>query len=258
MHTAGYDAADPDTPPMRPGPYHSYHTASHYACFATMVALWDREHSGRGQFLDVSAQAALAVTVESANLNWEYERTLNRRQTGRHSAPRPTARTQYVCADGKPINFALPRDDKTWSRLLEYLKGRGLAEGLDEEIFRNPNRRFERGGAVMNMLEVLAALHSAEDLFHIGQSLGCTWGAVRAPEDWLDDPHARARGAFAEVEHSELGRSFTYPGAPYHFTKTPWRIARRAPLVGEHNLEVLEELGLTRTQITAYAEAGVI
>jgi crotonobetainyl-CoA:carnitine CoA-transferase CaiB-like acyl-CoA transferase len=258
MHTCGYDPEAEDTPPVRPGHYHSYHTASHYACFTTLVALWEREASGGGQFIDVSAQATLAVTVEFANLNWEYERATVRRQTGRHSGVRPTARTQYMCADGRAIDFGLPRDEATWQRLLEYLKGQGLAEGLDEELFRDPARRFERGGAVMNMLEVLTALHTAEELFHIGQSLGVTWGAVRAPEEWLEDPHAQARGTFAEVEHPELGRSVTYPGAPYHFMATPWRIRRRAPLLGEDNLEVFGELGLSAADVTAYVEAGIM
>jgi len=258
MHTCGYDPEEDETAPVRPGPYHSYHTASHYGCFATLVALWERESTGLGQFIDVSAQAALAVTVESANLNWEYERATNRRQTGRHSAVRPTARTQYVCADGKPINFALPRDEHTWERLLGYLKERGLAEGLDEQVLRDPARRFERGGAVMSVLEVLAALHTAEELFHLGQSLGVTWGAVRAPEDWIGDPHAAARGTFAQVDHPEIGRAITYPGAPYHFSRTPWRIRRRAPLLGEDNVEVLTEAGLSRDEIDALKEAGAV
>ncbi|MDP9238052.1 MAG: CoA transferase [Chloroflexota bacterium] len=60
---------------------------------------------------------------------------------------------------------------------------------------------------------------------------------------WLDDEHARARGFFVEVEHPELGRTITYPGAPYRFSETPWRIERRAPLLGEHTEEVLAELG---------------
>jgi crotonobetainyl-CoA:carnitine CoA-transferase CaiB-like acyl-CoA transferase len=67
---------------------------------------------------------------------------------------------------------------------------------------------------------------------------------VYAPEEVLDDPHFRARGFPVEVEHPELGRTVTYPGAPYRFLGTPWRISRRAPLLGEHNAEIYAELGL--------------
>ena len=46
------------------------------------------------------------------------------------------------------------------------------------------------------------------------------------------------------MQHPELGRSFTYPGAPWRFGASPWAISRRPPLIGEHNGELLAELGL--------------
>ena len=50
-------------------------------------------------------------------------------------------------------------------------------------------------------------------------------------------PSARP-GFWKEVEHPELGRSFTYPGEPAIYNGSPWRISRRAPLIGEHNIEI--------------------
>jgi len=61
-----------------------------------------------------------------------------------------------------------------------------------------------------------------------------------------------------EVPHPELGRSFTYPGAPYRFEKSPWRISRRAPLLGEHEEEVLGELGLDAEAIAKLRADGVL
>ena len=57
---------------------------------------------------------------------------------------------------------------------------------------------------------------------------------IYTPGEAFADPHFVARGFPVEVEHPELGRTFTYPGAPYRFTGTPWRrppgaAARRAP-----------------------------
>ncbi len=184
MQSCGYDAEDgPDLPPVRPGDNHSYHTASHYACISTLVALFEREASGLGQYIDVSAQAALAVTVEFANVYWEYERRILRRQTGRHASAATTARTQYICADGRYINLAIPLERNAWLRLVAYLKSEGLGEGLADVRYLDASRRLEQGGAALGALEVLCARHSANDLFHIGQRLGLTWGEVRAPED---------------------------------------------------------------------------
>ena len=84
-------------------------------------------------------------------------------------------------------------------------------------------------------------------------------GAVYTAEDLLRDPQLQARDFFVDVEHPELGRSFAYPGGPYTLSETPWRLTRRAPLLGEHNLEIYGgELGLSREQIASLLAAGVI
>src|SRR5947208_14032902 len=48
----------------------------------------------------------------------------------------------------------------------------------------------------------------------------------------------RVLGFFTEVEHPELGRRFIYPGGAAIYNGSPWRISRRAPLIGEHNEEI--------------------
>ena len=74
----------------------------------------------------------------------------------------------------------------------------------------------------------------------------------------LEDPHFVARGFPVEVEHPELGRTFTYPGAPYKLPASPWRIRRRAPLLGEDNVEVYGELGLGESELAELRSSGVI
>ena len=63
-------------------------------------------------------------------------------------------------------------------------------------------------------------------------------GIIYSPEEAMADPHFDARGFPVEVEDPEHGRSFTSPGAPYKFEKSPWSVGR-APLLGEHNDECL-------------------
>ena len=58
----------------------------------------------------------------------------------------------------------------------------------------------------------------------------------------MEDPHFQARGFCVPVEHEALGRSVVYPGAPYAFERSPWRISRRAPRLGEHDEEILGPL----------------
>jgi crotonobetainyl-CoA:carnitine CoA-transferase CaiB-like acyl-CoA transferase len=240
MQSCGYDPEDA-LPPVRPGPYHSFHTAGHFACTGILSALLERESSGLGQYIDVAAHDCLSVTVEFANTHWYYKQDIVRRQTGRHAHPIITARTQYLCADGKYVNLALPRAEAAWNALVAVLTEKGLGEGLDDPALRDPVTRFAEGSRAYDLLHVLCATHTSEELFHLGQSLGLTWAAVRAPEDWLADPHAAARGFFQQVEHPELGRTLPYPGAPFIAHSSPFRIRRRAPLLGEDTQAVLGE-----------------
>jgi crotonobetainyl-CoA:carnitine CoA-transferase CaiB-like acyl-CoA transferase len=233
LQSCGYDLDD-GLPPMRPGPYHAHYTGGHYSCFAVMAALWERELSGQGQYIDVAEQACLAVTNEFGNLWWEYMQMPVRRQTARHAFPTVTAPMTIQCEDGGYLNIMLGRDPGTWNRLVAFLREHGLGEGFDEALLTDPARRMERSSLAMDQLAVVALMMPAEEMFHIGQSMGMTWGAVRPPEAWVDDPHAKARDFFGTLEMPQLGRSVTVPGAPIHFGATPMRV-ERAPLLGEHN-----------------------
>ena len=83
---------------------------------------------------------------------------------------------------------------------------------------------------------------------------------AHTPKDLLESSQLEALGYFVDVEHPELGTSLKYPGAPYYYiSDAPWRISRRAPLVGEHNSEIYEkELGFSREQLATLTQEGTI
>jgi len=88
-------------------------------------------------------------------------------------------------------------------------------------------------------------------------------GILLAPcatfEDVLQNAQLEDRGFWRMVEHLELGETIKYPGAPAKMKETPWKIQRRAPLIGEHNEEVYEkELGLSKEQVAILKANGVI
>jgi crotonobetainyl-CoA:carnitine CoA-transferase CaiB-like acyl-CoA transferase len=75
----------------------------------------------------------------------------------------------------------------------------------------------------------------------------------------MEDPHLEDRDFWEQVEYPELGKSFRHPGPTAIFNGSPWRISRRAPLIGEHNEEVLcGELGLSKAEMAVLAEGGVV
>ncbi len=255
--SCGY--SDHRLPPIRGGGFQGWNIACHYAVMAVLTAYLHRLGSGRGQFVDVSQHAAANVTTEMASYHWLIQQTTVRRQTGRHAMENPTMPTQLRCADGRYVNTAgLPRTPQQFRGLLDWLGDLGLRDELPEAIFLEAaadRDRIDVGligsddevtasfGAAREALALVASRVDAMTMFLGAQRVGIPVGVVYAPEEAFEDEHFVARGFQVEVDHDDLDRTVRYPGAPYRFEKTPWRISRRAPHLGEHDDEILAELG---------------
>jgi crotonobetainyl-CoA:carnitine CoA-transferase CaiB-like acyl-CoA transferase len=263
MASCGYDEADaPGAPPIAPGGGNAWHMGGHFAYIAIMAALVHRTVTGQGQYIDASIHEACALTTESAIANYVYRGETLLRQTGRHHAPAPTPRTQFRSKDGSYVTALVsgrltPGYVKDLAALLDSY---GMAHDLKDPKYRDPTVIAAKTSHIIDDLvaNFIASL-PAEEVYHAAQARGFTWGAVRAPEALLDDAHLHDRGFWKQVEHPELGRSFFYPGEAAIYNGSPWRISRRAPLIGEHNAEIFcEELGMSRGELTVLAESRVI
>ncbi|MYH11326.1 MAG: CoA transferase [Rhodothermaceae bacterium] len=264
--SCGYD--DHDIPPVRGGGNQAYHTVGHYAVSGIMVALVHRQFTGIGQYIDANMHAALNITTEAATYSWLVAGDTVQRQTGRHASVIPTPQAQVLCKDGRYVNVGIgARTEEQWFHLLAWMEEEGLVENLGEYLSYPSREAMRRGDPdamtqqrrVADTLRKMAAKPNSYDLFTRAQQLGFQWGIINSPEDVQNDPHFKARGFPVEVEHPELGESFTYPGAPYSFTKSPWTISNRAPLLGEHNEQVyIGELGISKDRLNALKAEGVI
>jgi crotonobetainyl-CoA:carnitine CoA-transferase CaiB-like acyl-CoA transferase len=263
MASCGYDEADvPNAPPIAPGGGNAWHTGCHFAAMAIMAALVHRTVAGQGQYIDASIHEACALTTEAAIANYIYRGEVLRRQTGRHHAAAPTPRTQFRAKDGNYVTALVAGrlNPKYVGELADLLDSYGMAGDLKDPKYRDPAVIAANTSHIIDDLvaDFIAGL-PAEEVYHAAQERGFTWGAVRTPEALLDDPHLHDRGFWKQVEHPELGRSFIYPGEAAIYNGSPWRISRRAPLIGEHNMEIFhEELGLSRAELSVLAENRVI
>ena len=270
--SCGYD--DHSLPPIRGGGRQGYAIGCHYAFLSALTAILHRELGGRGQKIDVSMHAAANVTTEMASYHWLVTQGTVQRQTGRHALENPSMPSQMVCADGKYVNTGVPpRTPREFANLVAWLEKLGVKDELPEAIFLEMGAQRDHidlskigqddevtaiFGAGREALTFLAARLSAQELFVGAQKAGLPLGAIYSPEEAFDDPHFVARGFPVEVEHPELERTVRYPGAPYAFEKSRWAISRRAPRLGEHTDEVLEEVGLDAPDRARLREAGAI
>ncbi|MCA9821050.1 MAG: CoA transferase, partial [Dehalococcoidia bacterium] len=231
---------------------------SHFAVMAGLVALLHRDRTGQGQHVDVNMHAAANVTTEAGSYTWLVARETVQRQTGRHAGTRQTMTSQLECADGRWVNTGVPpRRPDDFVRCHEWLEAEGLLEGFHAAPLLLEGARRERidlsmlqedeelqaiFGAGREAMAFIASRLTAYEFFTGAQGRGFQVGIIYSPEEAIADPQFVDRGFPTEVEHPELGRSFTYPGAPYLFHGSPWAISRRPPLPGEHTEEVLAEL----------------
>jgi crotonobetainyl-CoA:carnitine CoA-transferase CaiB-like acyl-CoA transferase len=269
--SCGYD--DHTLPPVRGGGNQGYQTGCHFAVMSALVALLSRQQTGRGQHIDVNAHAANNVTTEAASYTWLVARGTVQRQTGRHAAQVMTMPSQIQCADGRFVNTGIPpRSSEQFRAVYEWLRTLNLLDAFEltpilEAALDGPPihlaqimedeeaaAKFAAGREAMNFI---AAHISAYDFFVGGQERDFQFSIIYSPEEAMEDRHFAARGFPVEVEQPQLGRTVRYPGAPYRFTRTPWRM-RPAPQLGADNDAVLDALGVDEGQREALRREGVI
>ncbi len=247
--SCGYD--DHSLPPVRGGGNQALHMGGVHAAMAALVAVLHRNVTGTGQHIDVSMYAAANVTTEAATYEWLVARATVQRQTCRHAGVFPTASSLAADVRGRLLHTGVPpRSAKEFEALLSWLRDLDLAEKFPETFFLELGR--DRGGVHLTELtddvearEIFGAGRDAlifiastmrdDEFFVEGQRRGLAVGVIYAPEEVMEDPHFVARGFPTPVHHDDLGRTYRYPGAPFLAERSPWRISRRAPHVGEHD-----------------------
>ena len=265
MHSCGYDDV-PGSPPIRPSGGHGDFISAHYGLIGTMSALFYRDFTGVGQYLDVSAHEACSSTTEASIPTYLFLNKEDFRQTGRHQGATPTPKTLCKTLDGKYIIvFQLFNNLNSWLSLVKWMSEKGMAEDLENEKYKNMARHItsntEDSDHAFEVVRNFILNHTADEIYRGAQELKYPWGIVRSPEENIDDPHfLDDRGMFEDIHHTEFGNEVTYkyPGRPYRFNGTPWN-AFRPPLVGEHTAYILrQDLEYSEQEINTLRLTGII
>jgi crotonobetainyl-CoA:carnitine CoA-transferase CaiB-like acyl-CoA transferase len=237
----------------------------------SVMALYYRELTGEGQHVDVSIHEAIDFTNLVADETYDIL-GMNMARAGPFYAnvrPEPMGalyeRIIYECKDGYICIFirgGSPTFIASSRALVAWMRQDGMAGELDtynwaaydfatltqegRQFFEKPVSAFFKTKTKRELAE-----RAARD------------GIILAPsstvKDLVEKEQLTVRGYWVKVEHPELGEAITYPGASVKASAAPWRIYRRAPLIGEHNEEIyIGELGFTREQLTALKAREVI
>ncbi len=230
-----YVSGLPSMPPLKAYGEQSYSVASLFAAIAILLGLRKRAHSGRGEWIDISLQEAVASTLDHVMVRYFYEKIVPERQGGLHWNG---AFCILPCKDG----HILVTPFYQWETLIEWMASEGCAEDLGEEAYIDEGYRLGQINHILDVLQRWTKTHTTEDLVPLGQLMRFPWAPIQSPKDVLTDPQLKARGFFIDVDHPEIGRSIKYPGSPYKFNSPSLKRWKRAPLIGEGNDLIDEEL----------------
>jgi CoA:oxalate CoA-transferase len=240
---------DPEREPIKKGGFLTQYTAGAQAFLASLAALWSREATGQGQHVDVSIAECMATIVAGQTKKLVYGGTLAKREVGHQFSDYPYG--VLPCKDGQ-VSFGA-RPANTWPTIArEILREPKLAE---ERFNTRPGRVRHRDEIEPVLLPWLAE-RTKDEIFHLGQRQRVAFGYVATAGDLLASAQLAERGFFVEVEHPRA-KTMRYPGAPYRPTRSEWT-AGRAPLLGEHNQEILGgRLGYSARELVQLRQRGV-
>ena len=253
MMNCGYDPQPDgtyDTPPIAPQMWHAYHIAGELTVMNAIGALIDRGRSGRAQTLHTAVHDAVAKNTELDLMSWVYRRARFYRQTCRHAAERVTPLPSIgPTKDGRWV-MALPRGRS--QSLIDFLERYDMAADLNdappEAGGAGTRSRGETAAHLQEVTQRVIRKFQFDDVpWRDAQDLGHLWAPLRKPHENALDPHWWERGSFATVEHPEHqvdgeAAEFVYTSSKWVSSETSWKVGPRAPLLGEHNDEVLSEL----------------
>lgn len=242
---------EPDGPPVRyPVPISDI-TAGLYTTIAAITALYVREHTGQGQFIDTALLDSQITWL--TNLAGAYF------MSGK--PPRKLGNYHPQIAPYEPFQAA----DKSFlvavgsERLWEcFCQALGVADtiGADPRFRANADRlrnRFE----LRAELEPLFATQPAEHWLAALRAAGIPCGPINDMDEALADPHVLARGMVVPMEHPQLG-PIRVVGNPMHFSHTPATYRLAPPTLGQHTDAILRDLGYDDPAIAKLRGQGVL
>ncbi|HEX5863605.1 MAG TPA: CoA transferase [Casimicrobiaceae bacterium] len=241
---------EPGRPPVKTGNPVADINAGILAATGIAAAYAHKLRTGQGQVVDTSLmEAALQQTYWQAAIYFA---------TGESPGPSGSAHVltapyqAFRASDGW-INIG-GANQANWERIAEVL---GHPEWCGDTRFATNSARMENLGALAALMNAVLVTRSKAEWIHAFDAAGVPVGPVHSLGEALTHPQTLARAMVVDLVHPEAGATRAL-GSPLHFSATPTRIDRAAPLLGEHTREVLRECGYAEQEIETFVAEGVV
>ncbi len=236
---------EPEGAPLRVGTPVVDLTSGLNATIAILLALQERQRSGRGQFVEATLYDSAITLLYPYSANWLLSHQPPKRTGNAH--PNVSPYDQFHTKTRRI--FLAVGNDRQFAKLCDQLARPDLPQN---PLFRRNSDRVTNRAALRRELEAVLAEIDGEALALRLLDKGVPCGPVLEVPDVINHPHTRHRGMVTELgEYSGIGN-------PVKLTRTPASVRRPPPEFGSANREILAEAGYSQSEIDALIASGVV
>jgi crotonobetainyl-CoA:carnitine CoA-transferase CaiB-like acyl-CoA transferase len=247
-----YASGEADGPPMFSGYAIADGVGGVHGAFSVMLALFEVQRTGRGQFVECSLAGSMLRLMEGFIA--AYDGTgVSPTRTGNRNNIVPNG--IYRTADDRWI-VVPATSPNMWTRLCRVLN---LEELLDDPRFTTNAERLQHRDELEAILVPQLESRTFDELYTLLREAGVAVGPVNSMEDLFADDSMWEQGALIRVADEHLERGVAMPGIVPQLSATPGGVHHVGPERGQHTAEVLSEvLGLDQAEIVALVDAGAV
>jgi crotonobetainyl-CoA:carnitine CoA-transferase CaiB-like acyl-CoA transferase len=228
-----------DNPPVRAGGYQSEFLSGMTVCTALMMAIYRKNMTGLGGYVEVSKYEALVTQTIAGLANMAFEKDVPERDL---SKVKEASVGGMVGAVGGvlPTNDGYvaisPREDDQWQR---WVKLMGSPDWANEDRFRSRSARQTNFEDLWSLISDWTRNYSKHDIAARGQENHIPCFPVNTVDDLFEDEQFEHRGFFVDSKHPDFGK-LRLPGVPYNISNMELHLINSsAPSLGEHNSVLL-------------------
>jgi formyl-CoA transferase len=217
---------------------------------AIVTALYRREHTGKGSHVTTSLLAegvwSASVSIQAALCDAKFFPPHDRKN------PANAALNVYRAADGTWFVLIITPD-----KLADVAKAIGRTDLLTDRRFSDPAKVVDNMPLLTGILDEVFGSQPMAHWYEVFNGVHVTFGVVREPQEVINDPQLRANDIVVPLEGAggKLTSTISSPIQVHGVAKEP---ARRAPGLGEHNDQILRELGFNPAQIESLRTSGTV
>src|ERR1700684_4425977 len=217
---------------------------------AIVTALYRRERTGKGSYVTTSLLAegvwSASVSIQAALCEAKFFGPHDRKN------PANAALNVYRASDGTWFVLIVTPD-----KLAAVAKAIGRADLLTDSRFSDPGQLVKNMPQLTAILDNVFGSNPMSHWYEVFGGVHVTFGAVRGPKEVINDPQLQANDIIVPLDGAggKLTSTISSPLQVHGVAKVP---AKRAPKIGEHNEEVLQQLGFSAAEIDGLHESGAI